>query len=339
MGLAASQARYLLLTARKTNVEYQGQQINQQRTELANQSAGVFTQLLSLVVPTAPSTSDYTTTSYTFSDGQNTCTLGKVTWISGDPTYNANVTYTYPTTTYTGVKKTRTDLGVRLVGSTYWLTDGQSGGSAVNKESLIQCNTTDTNYAAEEEEIIRICMDNPTSQIATDVGYDPGTGTISDITQAYYYTYNGVNNYYCYTDLSTMPTDGSANSLDSYYATDISSSQSVTGNAYIQKTDTGRYSKITLASSPSTSFDISSSTTTDTNAYNDAFNEYEYQQTLYQQEVTALNAKTSIIEQQDRTLELQLKQLDTEQEALQTEMESVKKVIEKNIEQTFKTFQ
>ena len=32
MGMAASQARFLSLTARKTNVEYEGQQINQQRT-------------------------------------------------------------------------------------------------------------------------------------------------------------------------------------------------------------------------------------------------------------------------------------------------------------------
>ena len=40
MGMAASQARYLGLTARKTNVEYEGQQINQARTALANQTDG-----------------------------------------------------------------------------------------------------------------------------------------------------------------------------------------------------------------------------------------------------------------------------------------------------------
>ena len=41
----------------------------------------------------------------------------------------------------------------------------------------------------------------------------------------------------------------------------------------------------------------------------------------------------------DRTLELRLKQLDTEQEALQTELDSVKKVIDKNVDNIFKTFQ
>ena len=55
--------------------------------------------------------------------------------------------------------------------------------------------------------------------------------------------------------------------------------------------------------------------------------------------IADINAKTEKIQEQDRTLELRLKQLDTEQEALQTEMEAVKKVIDKNIESTFKTFE
>ena len=36
MGLAASQARFLQLTARKSDIEYKGQQINQERTINAN---------------------------------------------------------------------------------------------------------------------------------------------------------------------------------------------------------------------------------------------------------------------------------------------------------------
>ena len=58
MGMAASQARYLALTARKTNTEYEGQQINQARTALANQSANLFNQLLGLEVPVAPKTTN-----------------------------------------------------------------------------------------------------------------------------------------------------------------------------------------------------------------------------------------------------------------------------------------
>ena len=69
MGMAASQARFLGLTARQNNVEYEGQQINQQRTTLSNQSANYYNQLLGMSVPTPPSTSDYTKTVYTFTDG------------------------------------------------------------------------------------------------------------------------------------------------------------------------------------------------------------------------------------------------------------------------------
>lgn len=36
MGMAASQARYLLLTARKSDLEFTGQQINNSRMQLAN---------------------------------------------------------------------------------------------------------------------------------------------------------------------------------------------------------------------------------------------------------------------------------------------------------------
>ena len=43
-------------------------------------------------------------------------------------------------------------------------------------------------------------------------------------------------------------------------------------------------------------------------------------------------------EEKHKKLELQLKKLDTEQEAINTEMEAVKKVIDKNIENTFKSF-
>ena len=69
MGMAASQARFLGLTARKNNVEFEGQQINQQRTTLSNQSANYYNDLLGMAVPVPPSVDDYTKTVYTFEDG------------------------------------------------------------------------------------------------------------------------------------------------------------------------------------------------------------------------------------------------------------------------------
>lgn len=71
MGLAATQTRFLSLTARKSNIEYQGQQINQQRTVLSNKSANMYAEMLTLSVPVPPSTADYTSVQYIYtnSDG------------------------------------------------------------------------------------------------------------------------------------------------------------------------------------------------------------------------------------------------------------------------------
>jgi hypothetical protein len=71
MGMAASQARYLSLSARKTNTEYEGQQLNQQRLNLANQTADLFNQMLSMSVPQCPDSNDFTKLQYAWSDGVN----------------------------------------------------------------------------------------------------------------------------------------------------------------------------------------------------------------------------------------------------------------------------
>lgn len=65
MGMSASQARLIQLTARMSDLELEGQQINQQRLNLANQSAAIQEEALRMDVPTAPSVYDYPVTSYT----------------------------------------------------------------------------------------------------------------------------------------------------------------------------------------------------------------------------------------------------------------------------------
>ena len=79
-------------------------------------------------------------------------------------------------------------------------------------------------------------------------------------------------------------------------------------------------------------------TVTDDDAYQDAMNQYYYDNAVYDKTVQDINAQTSIIQQEDLQLELRLKQLDTEQSALSTEMEAVKKVVDDNVESSFKTF-
>ena len=106
MGMAASQARYLALTARKTNTEYEGQQINQARTALANQSANYFNQLLNTKVPTCPDSTDYTKTQYSYSDGYNDTVLDKWYQLStANSDYNYIVDTYYFADIYTGALK------------------------------------------------------------------------------------------------------------------------------------------------------------------------------------------------------------------------------------------
>lgn len=69
-----------------------------------------------------------------------------------------------------------------------------------------------------------------------------------------------------------------------------------------------------------------------------AYAQYELDKNTYEVQVAQYNNQTELIQQEDRTLELHLKQLDSEQQAIQTEMDAVKKVIDKNIDLTFKTF-
>ena len=83
---------------------------------------------------------------------------------------------------------------------------------------------------------------------------------------------------------------------------------------------------------------ITTMTIVNEDAYNDAYNEYKYETYLYEQRMNEINAQTSAVQEQDRTLELRLKQLDTEHKAVTTEMEAVKSMVDKNVEDSFKTF-
>ena len=115
MGMAASQARLLQLAARMSNCEYEGQQINQQRTILANESANLFNQMLVMQVPTVPSSSDFTTVQYTFSNGTNTLTLDDYYQLgTPDAEYNYVVTHSHTVKRYTGSMKKLSDPQVQF---------------------------------------------------------------------------------------------------------------------------------------------------------------------------------------------------------------------------------
>jgi hypothetical protein len=58
MGLSASQSRFLALTARKSDIEFQGQQVNQQRTVLASGTRELANRLASYLNTVDPSVTD-----------------------------------------------------------------------------------------------------------------------------------------------------------------------------------------------------------------------------------------------------------------------------------------
>lgn len=118
MGMAASQARYLALVARKSNCEYEGQQINQARLALSNQSADLFNQMLGMEVPKTPSKTDFTYTTYTYTDGDNNYTITKWNHLAdASDGYNYVVAYDYKTTQSVGFQKYKSNPQVQFSGA------------------------------------------------------------------------------------------------------------------------------------------------------------------------------------------------------------------------------
>ena len=264
MGIAASQARFLQCTARKSNVEYQGQQINQARTILANKSAAAYSEMLSLKVPTPPSQADYTKIKYSVTIG--------------------------------GVNVDLTDNEV-----------------ANMKAIITDSNKTETVGSGVSASYVRgKVIDDP-----------PSEETI---------TING-KAYKCALRVNSTDT--------TYYPNSINSTTGRLSSLYLS-TDTTFTNKTTAAENDteynngSVSFTVSEEV--DQAAYEDAYNQYKYDQYVYEKEIVDINAKTSLIHQQDQILELQLKQLDTEQSTLKTELDALDKVIQDDIERDYKTF-
>lgn len=113
--MAASQARYLALVARKSNCEYEGQQINQARLTLANQSANLFNQMLGLTVPVPPSSQDFTKTQYSYSDGTHSYVIDTWRQLPATETeYNYVVNIHYNADVYTGSMRTMADPQVQM---------------------------------------------------------------------------------------------------------------------------------------------------------------------------------------------------------------------------------
>ncbi len=487
MGMSASQARFLMLTARKNNVEFEGQQINQQRTTLSNESASYYSELCNMVVPTPPSIDDFTKVSYSFDDGALTNTIttmiakndGKysISFIqqwqddyaivsasssmvarTADGEYKVGATtlrqlgvgngvssgyfnnkpiqyddegkpyieetksvpslepctpqdianfeyYQYDETiddvvqvmkdtdgsfyttdndgnkqTLQGVteddliivlmneNETDPEKAVIMVGkdddgqyvkestteetSKRYLTDAEMGSTATFDDPYFKDLTPEQiQQLLEQEEYYRVmlnekCFHDPGSDQQWYVRYvkDSVKGTYVP----YFYNMEDVQS-------ADYPADGGfANENINCYSVGSATKTKEVINALasVEKDTTGRYIALILYRTDEngniekdangndlyTEYALTTNTSTDEDAYNDAMNKYNYAQYQYDQKVQEINSKIEVVQQQDKSLELELKQLDTEENAISTEMEAVKKVISKNVESSFKTF-
>ncbi len=203
MGMAASQARYIALTARKSNVEYEGQQINQSRLILANQTADLFNQMLGMQVPTAPSSTDFTKLQYSFSDGINDSVLDNYYQI-GDPDseYNYVVTTHHYEKVYTGSKKLMNDPQVQAVKTDKYSYDPAKNHKEVYVKALLPpTQTGNGSYVITDSNNTKHTfrpVDNNNSLDRMKINAISGTTLVAD-----YFSYNDGADTYTYTDIQT----------------------------------------------------------------------------------------------------------------------------------------
>lgn len=349
MGMSASQARFLSLTARKTNVEYEGQQINQQRTALSNESSNYYSQLTSLAVPVPPSSSDYSKITYTFKDGTENNTVTSLVATKDTKTtgvYMLNYVQEIPADSMVVngtsiITKTGSDY---TIGSITLQTAGTD--DSVDKFIKAGIPAEVANAMSAEERANKLAVEQQYVAMASEkyatnnwmVRYQKNSSTGSY--DAVLYSKKELDN----ADYNEK-TGASLSGIKQYVFGETTESREIkNAHAKVEQDASGRYISLFIYDNyekdptSGTKYDLTTTTESDEAAYNDAMNQYYYDKAQYDQKVQEVNSKIEIIQVQDKNLELKLKQLDTEQNAISTEMDAVKKVISKNVESSFKTF-
>lgn len=346
MGMAASQARFLGLTARMNNIEFEGQQINQQRTALSNKSASYYSDLLGMAVPTAPSVEEFTQTVYTFNDGALTNQITSLiadtdnvgtykvsyikSWTDDFSVVSAAPSIITEKTAGTITNGNVTKEGTYLIGSNTLRKLGTAPAAGV--DAYYDSLSTDQKAALLEEErtfqkLLQGTHGNTDNYL---VRYVQNTSTGEY--EAVFYNQKDV--------IGAIYSDTNNNSQSFIAAYKVGSADRVeeikgVAGCQLEQDSTGRYINITIDGKQ---YALSTNTITDQDAYEDAMNQYEYDKALYDQSIEEINAKIEIIQAEDKNLELRLKQLDTEHNAISNEKDAVSKVIEKSVESGFKTF-
>lgn len=253
MGLSASQARFLQLTARKSNIEYQAQQINFQRLQWADKLSQASEQY------------------------QDKTSNRKMIY-----SYNSGDGITQVDVTYTNYKN--------------YMNQQMEGLTTAQDRLFLVSSSGNKIIVANEEE--RDAMIQRFTQDA-----DDGSG---NSVQTF-----GINDFLIVDDLDDVDNFQNAIQNGIYYFAKLGEN-SETGERQFK---TESWDSIG-GGAISEDYDYS----------DDAQAEAEYK--VIQDKVQNI----------DKKLELQLNQLETERDAIQKEIESVSKVIDDNVESSFKTF-
>ncbi len=324
MGMASSQARFLQLTARLNNTEFQGQQINQQRTLLSNESSQAYNSLLGMTVPTPPSKTDYTKTVYSFKQGTYDYTIDSVYPNTDNNTYTINYV---KSGNLVGLVNTNTNATIRKGSNP---TEGVSGDATewlANGAQLYEVNGNFVHNGKTGEELFQQMFNN--TQDANMEDYYVYITTNEDGIETYRFIQKD--------DVQAIGITANESGLANVWSqgTITSNEKLTTENGMVIFDSSGRMTSVVIDNQE---FSLVAETVTDDAAYEDAYNQYEYEKYQYNQYVAEVNAKISIIQLQDKKLELQLEQLDTERTTITTEIEAVQKVLTDNIDRTYKVF-
>lgn len=298
MGLAASQGRYLCLTARMNDLVYEGQQISQQRLNLAKETQQIADKYNERI-----NNKKMVVNMYTGNDNPSTTldlTYDLLTKTTEDGGLNLRVIDKYG---YVVVPSRDNSIS-----ATY---KDETGISKTEKfysiEKFIEKFMPDLTDE-EKEEVMNLTMEGVKNYYENSEKYATEDKATLEMKQSYPpHITNGSEEKLCIDE----------NVVKKEYLQSMLSS----GEWYIEQVtnpETQEWEKLVWQGS---NFITEIYDTSD-----DAAAESEYEADMLE------------LERRDKLLEMRLEQVQTEEKAVETEIESVKNIIKKNIETSFKTF-
>lgn len=344
MALSSAQAAIIAKTAAISDVEFKASQITTQRLEYSQTTANIYQQLSNMDVPTPPQRADFNQVEYSFVRATSTLTLGNIR-----PNEHGN-------------------YNIELIRQAIGDVMQDSGTASVNYDEAQDAHFVQLNGGTRQIYTLAQAVANDdvdSSEAATYVeayrhtnsdAAGLSTEAIMDMLSVYFDQIDENNDPVEHSPLHFLMTEDVNNITDANFVI-LQQFDMAANGTYSDSTvwedckltfdaSTGRILTIQTHTTPDASHNdpysraqnLRTTETTNEAAYNEAFNQYEYEQHLYEQEQAKLNAKLEDIQYEDKKLEVELQGLQTQRSAMQKELESLQKVRDDSIESGFKGF-